>query len=160
MPFVAPLLSLEDRRRKQENIVLPSHATTTWSSRVLRETKSTRDVASLSLLIAENRLRDTMILRAVVGCSTLDHQTCDELCKQDNYWYGHCTAWDGRDFQCRCYEYKSPADGSLCANQQRYCMDLCQRKGAEGGYCYPQPSAKSPRGTPKCQCFKALPDPN
>ncbi|KAK0395181.1 hypothetical protein QR680_001159 [Steinernema hermaphroditum] len=26
-----------------------------------------------------------MILRAVVGCSTLDHQTCDELCKQDNY---------------------------------------------------------------------------
>ncbi|KAK0395184.1 hypothetical protein QR680_001159 [Steinernema hermaphroditum] len=115
---------------------------------------------ALGLSLITYQVLSADLKQAVVGCSTLDHQTCDELCKQDNYWYGHCTAWDGRDFQCRCYEYKSPADGSLCANQQRYCMDLCQRKGAEGGYCYPQPSAKSPRGTPKCQCFKALPDPN
>ncbi|EPB68992.1 hypothetical protein ANCCEY_11918 [Ancylostoma ceylanicum] len=45
-------------------------------------------------------------------CNVLDHQACDELCKVDNYWYGHCTAWDGKNFSCKCFEYVAPLDGT------------------------------------------------
>ncbi|VDN07306.1 unnamed protein product [Thelazia callipaeda] len=63
-----------------------------------------------------------------LGCNKLDHQACDELCKQDSFWYGHCTTWDGRDFSCTCYEYHLPLNGSLCNQMQKVCKDYCFRQ--------------------------------
>uniref|UniRef100_A0A0R3S411 Defensin-like protein n=1 Tax=Elaeophora elaphi TaxID=1147741 RepID=A0A0R3S411_9BILA len=63
-----------------------------------------------------------------LGCDLSDHQACDELCKQDSYWYGHCSTWDGRDFTCSCYQYKVPLDGNLCKQMQRICKEYCIKK--------------------------------
>lgn len=60
-----------------------------------------------------------------IGCNQMDHLTCDELCKSDSYWYGHCAYWDGTDFRCQCYEYNEPLKGSVCQNSQKYCMNIC-----------------------------------
>ncbi|KAJ1370591.1 hypothetical protein KIN20_032354 [Parelaphostrongylus tenuis] len=82
-------------------------------------------------------------------CNLLDHQVCDELCKVDNYWYGHCTIWDGENFSCKCFDYLPPLDGSICRGKHPYCSRKCQEAGAEGGFCYPQRD----NGT-GCDCFK------
>ncbi|KAH7727031.1 Protein F35C5.12 [Aphelenchoides avenae] len=94
---------------------------------------------------------------AALGCEKLDHTACDELCKADGFWYGHCSHWDGRDFQCTCYEYKKPLDPSICSDMQEQCLQECKDKGLEGGYCYPHPSAAEPRGIATCDCFEKFP---
>lgn len=65
---------------------------------------------------------------AALGCEKLDHTACDELCKADGFWYGHCSHWDGRDFQCTCYEYKKPLDPSICSDMQEQCLQECKDK--------------------------------
>ncbi|MFH4977206.1 hypothetical protein AB6A40_003915 [Gnathostoma spinigerum] len=90
------------------------------------------------------------------GCTALDHQECDELCKQDSYWYGHCSSWDGRDFSCRCFDYKPPLRRSVCINRQEACEDECRSKGYEGGYCYVKKALDVPEGVHVCQCFEDL----
>ncbi|VDN52464.1 unnamed protein product [Dracunculus medinensis] len=62
------------------------------------------------------------------GCTLMDHQTCDELCKQDSYWYGHCASWDGRDFSCKCYDYKPPLDSTVCKPKQQSCNETCKKQ--------------------------------
>ncbi|CAG9540832.1 unnamed protein product [Cercopithifilaria johnstoni] len=94
-----------------------------------------------------------------IGCNLPDHQACDELCKQDSYWYGHCSTWNGRDFTCTCYQYKVPLDGSLCKEMQQMCKEYCTKKGLEGGYCYVYASWKAPNGTTECECFEELSQP-
>uniref|UniRef100_A0A914VZ07 Knottin scorpion toxin-like domain-containing protein n=1 Tax=Plectus sambesii TaxID=2011161 RepID=A0A914VZ07_9BILA len=92
------------------------------------------------------------------GCHSYDHEACDEICKQDNYWYGHCAQWNGRDFQCKCVEYKQPLQGQVCGSKQRQCTDECFKSGHEfGGYCYPHPTSDTPNGDPRCRCFEELP---
>uniref|UniRef100_A0A7E4V5Q0 Defensin-like protein n=1 Tax=Panagrellus redivivus TaxID=6233 RepID=A0A7E4V5Q0_PANRE len=93
---------------------------------------------------------------ATFGCSAMDHAACDELCKTDYFWYGHCSAWNGVDFQCKCYEYRAPLNSIVCQNYKDYCNDFCQRKTKENGYCFPSKSTRDPRGEPQCMCFKVL----
>ncbi|RCN27372.1 hypothetical protein ANCCAN_26893 [Ancylostoma caninum] len=59
-------------------------------------------------------------------CNVLDHQACDELCKVDNYWYGHCTAWDGKNFSCKCFDYVAPLDGTVCTGKHTHCARKCK----------------------------------
>ncbi|CAI4227060.1 unnamed protein product [Auanema sp. JU1783] len=87
------------------------------------------------------------------SCTVLDHQACDELCKVDNFWYGHCSGWDGTDFSCKCFDYHAPLDGKMCQGKQRRCSRKCQAQGSEGGFCYPQRDVNRTG----CECFKALP---
>ncbi|VDN91814.1 unnamed protein product [Brugia pahangi] len=87
---------------------------------------------------------------------TYYHQACDELCKQDSYWYGHCSIWDGYDFTCSCYHYKIPLNGSICKRMQKICNDYCIKRGLEGGYCYVYASRTAPNGTTECKCFEEL----
>uniref|UniRef100_A0A8R1TIV1 Uncharacterized protein n=1 Tax=Onchocerca volvulus TaxID=6282 RepID=A0A8R1TIV1_ONCVO len=70
-----------------------------------------------------------------LGCNLSDHQACDELCKQDSYWYGHCATWDGRDFTCSCYQYKIPLNGSLCIEMQQTCNEYCINKYKYRTFC-------------------------
>ncbi|KJH51933.1 hypothetical protein DICVIV_01914 [Dictyocaulus viviparus] len=44
----------------------------------------------------------------------------------DNFWYGYCTAWDGENFSCKCFEYTPPLDGSICKGKHAYCSRKCQ----------------------------------
>ncbi|XGW12335.1 hypothetical protein V3C99_013218 [Haemonchus contortus] len=95
--------------------------------------------------------------RTSAYCNTLDHQACDELCKVDNFWYGHCTAWDGKNFSCKCFDYVAPLDGSICTGKHAYCSRKCQETGSEGGFCYPQRDRGMERRRTGCDCFKDVP---
>uniref|UniRef100_A0A914S2A7 Uncharacterized protein n=1 Tax=Parascaris equorum TaxID=6256 RepID=A0A914S2A7_PAREQ len=61
------------------------------------------------------------------GCDSSDHRACDEICKQDSFWYGHCITWDGRDFSCKCHEYRPPLDKTPCLERQQSCKGNYQR---------------------------------
>ncbi|CAJ0581264.1 unnamed protein product, partial [Mesorhabditis spiculigera] len=99
-----------------------------------------------------------LLLRMASGlCGWLDHQTCDELCKGDSFWYGHCAGWDGQDFSCKCYEYKAPLDGDRCREKQQKCNKMCIKQGMEGGFCYPQRDTETTKNRTACECFKPLP---
>ncbi len=90
-------------------------------------------VPLLSLLLVSvvaadsNRfLLDPLVhLQFSTGCANNDHHACDELCKQDSFWYGYCSAWDGRDFECKCYDYKSPLNATICHDRQLFCAAKC-----------------------------------
>uniref|UniRef100_A0A915NBB3 WSC domain-containing protein n=1 Tax=Meloidogyne floridensis TaxID=298350 RepID=A0A915NBB3_9BILA len=90
-----------------------------------------------------------------LGCSEQDHRSCDDVCKGDSYWYGFCSAWDGRDLKCSCSGYRYPLDGNVCGpSRQQKCVEECRGKGQEsGGYCVVSPSSENRRGVPKCSCF-------
>uniref|UniRef100_A0A1I7XE87 WSC domain-containing protein n=1 Tax=Heterorhabditis bacteriophora TaxID=37862 RepID=A0A1I7XE87_HETBA len=90
-------------------------------------------------------------------CNVLDHQACDELCKVDNFWYGYCIAWDGKDFSCKCFDYHPPLDGKKCEGRQEHCSKKCLRGGSEGGFCYPQKDTEGRTNRTGCECFKELP---
>ncbi|KHN84830.1 hypothetical protein Tcan_12732 [Toxocara canis] len=91
------------------------------------------------------------------GCQSNDHRACDEICKQDSFWYGHCTAWDGRDFRCECHEYRPPLDKTPCIQKQHLCSDACKAQGLEGGYCYIHTVTNAETGAADCKCFDEIP---
>ncbi|EGT54466.1 hypothetical protein CAEBREN_05269 [Caenorhabditis brenneri] len=93
--------------------------------------------------------------RVRAACTFLDHQACDEVCKTDNFWYGHCIGWDGFNFSCKCYEYIAPLDGKICETRQMACSEKCKDQGSEGGFCYPQLDTRKSLRT-ACECFKKL----
>ncbi|CAJ0945944.1 unnamed protein product, partial [Mesorhabditis belari] len=99
-----------------------------------------------------------MILQKIRSmCTWIDHQTCDELCKSDSYWYGHCAGWDGMDFSCKCFDYNPPLSGDRCKEKQKKCEKMCIKQGLEGGFCYPQRDNDLRTNRTACDCFKALP---
>ncbi|CAJ0608298.1 unnamed protein product [Cylicocyclus nassatus] len=98
-----------------------------------------------------------IVTRVRCYCNVLDHQACDELCKVDSYWYGHCTAWDGKNFSCKCFDYPSPLDGKSCIGKHSNCARKCKETGSEGGFCYPQRDRGSERRRTGCECFKDVP---
>ncbi|KAI6184082.1 hypothetical protein M3Y97_00558300 [Aphelenchoides bicaudatus] len=107
-------------------------------------------VLPLFLLIVDAHLQNYQANR----CGRADHLQCDEICKMDSFFYGNCKLYDGKDFQCQCYPYRAPLDGSVCRNMQDYCKKTCQQKNSDGGgYCYPQSTYNNPRGQPTCACF-------
>ncbi|KAE9553673.1 hypothetical protein FO519_003121 [Halicephalobus sp. NKZ332] len=91
------------------------------------------------------------------GCAPVDHAACDEVCKTDGMWYGHCTSWDGVDFQCKCFDYTPPLNSIICKDYKEYCNTFCMKKSRQTGYCYPAPDLRDSRGVPQCQCFKDIP---
>ncbi|CAI5441612.1 unnamed protein product [Caenorhabditis angaria] len=93
--------------------------------------------------------------RVRAACTFLDHQACDEVCKTDSFWYGHCIGWDGFNFSCKCYEYEQPLDGKVCLTRQIGCSEKCKDQGSEGGFCFPQLDSRSNLRT-ACECFKKL----
>uniref|UniRef100_A0AAF5PZ20 Uncharacterized protein n=2 Tax=Wuchereria bancrofti TaxID=6293 RepID=A0AAF5PZ20_WUCBA len=111
------------------------------------------------IIIIINVVTTKDIARQRFGCNLSDHQACDELCKQDSYWYGHCSIWDGHDFTCSCYQYKMPLNGSICKRIQKICNEYCIKRGLEGGYCYVYASRTAPNGTTECKCFEELSKP-
>ncbi|CAD6194024.1 unnamed protein product [Caenorhabditis auriculariae] len=111
---------------------------------------ATRLYAALLLLFAK-----LPFIRS--SCTYLDHQACDELCKVDSFWYGHCAAWDGFDFRCKCFEYSAPLNGKICTSRQQRCTEKCRSQGSEGGFCYPQLDAEGKTSRTGCECFKQLP---
>ncbi|VDK20949.1 unnamed protein product [Anisakis simplex] len=91
------------------------------------------------------------------GCQKSDHQECDEICKQDSFWYGECRSWTGREFSCECFEYREPLDKTLCTERQRECVNHCKKQGLEGGYCYVHTMPEAERGVADCKCLEAVP---
>ena len=92
------------------------------------------------------------------GCLTPDHDACDEICKLDNFWYGHCEIWDGRNFGCHCFQYEHPLRGAVCSRStHNNCANDCFKRGEiYGGFCYPHPTLDRPSGEPRCNCFKPV----
>nr|ASX95026.1 candidate secreted effector Minc03750 [Meloidogyne incognita] len=105
--------------------------------------------STINVEIIQKRFQRTL------GCSEQDHRSCDDVCKGDSYWYGFCSAWDGRDLKCSCSGYRYPLDGNVCGpSRQQKCVEECRGKGQEsGGYCVVLPSSENRRGVPKCSCF-------
>ncbi|GMT12943.1 hypothetical protein PFISCL1PPCAC_4240, partial [Pristionchus fissidentatus] len=107
-------------------------------------------------------LRQTVVLSTLVAlvrssCTSIDHQACDELCKTDSFWYGHCIGWDGTDFSCTCFEYRAPLSGDACKPKQNECTLKCKETGKDGGFCYPRNDRGVERNRTGCECFKSLP---
>ncbi|VDM38299.1 unnamed protein product [Toxocara canis] len=112
---------------------------------------------SVSLPVSSEIRETSSGFRFRYGCQSNDHRACDEICKQDSFWYGHCTAWDGRDFRCECHEYRPPLDKTPCIQKQHLCSDACKAQGLEGGYCYIHTVTNAETGAADCKCFDEIP---
>uniref|UniRef100_A0A915B7S6 Uncharacterized protein n=1 Tax=Parascaris univalens TaxID=6257 RepID=A0A915B7S6_PARUN len=108
-------------------------------------------ISLLEPLVYANKLIESY------GCDSSDHRACDEICKQDSFWYGHCITWDGRDFSCKCHEYRPPLDKTPCLERQQSCSDGCKEQGLEGGYCYIHTVPDIETGAADCKCFDEIP---
>ncbi|VDP05589.1 unnamed protein product [Soboliphyme baturini] len=94
--------------------------------------------------------------QVVIGCRVGDHEECDELCKLDNWLYGHCSHVDTDSLQCRCFPYKSTLNLEACNKQEHVrCHRQCLTNGRKaGGYCYLHANFDQDPGTPRCGCFQ------
>ncbi|CAI2334830.1 unnamed protein product [Caenorhabditis sp. 36 PRJEB53466] len=140
--WLRPLLHLKFAEKKEDVAIISG-----------RPDISTRQFQMLFLLFAF--LLSWQPFRVRGACTFLDHQACDEVCKTDNFWYGHCMGWDGFNFSCKCYEYELPLDGSICEPRQLACSEKCKDQGSEGGFCFPQLDSRKQLRT-ACECFKML----